>query len=125
MQMQHNEHTATVEEGSEELRMEGQLLATMRRRDHLLLLTDSAGAAGPLAVLSPQTPMEPMEYLSRSWSVSASEISKILVGGGKKSGVAAAASRLPEMTIPEDSVLATSIVPVPCHQQHVTHSSPA
>jgi len=77
------------------------------------------------AIPPPQTPMEPMEYLSRSWSVSASEISKILVGGGKKSGVAAAASRLPEMTIPEDSVLATSIVPVPCHQQHVTHSSPA
>ncbi|RCV43815.1 hypothetical protein SETIT_9G324100v2 [Setaria italica] len=67
----------------------------------------------------PQTPLEPMEYLSRSWSVSASEISKILVGGGKKSsGVAAAGSRLPEMTIPEDSVLATSIVPLPCHQQH-------
>lgn len=71
----------------------------------------------------PQTPLEPMEYLSRSWSVSASEISKILVGGGKKSsGVAAAGSRLPEMTIPEDSVLATSIVPLPCHQQHVTLS---
>ena len=77
------------------------------------------------AIPPPQTPLEPMEYLSRSWSVSASEISKILVGGGKKSGVAAATSRLPEMTIPEDSVLATSIVPVPCHQQHVTHSSPA
>jgi hypothetical protein len=75
------------------------------------------------AIPPPQTPLEPMEYLSRSWSVSASEISKILVGGGKKSGVAAATSRLPEMTIPEDSVLATSIVPLPCRQQHVTHSS--
>jgi len=76
------------------------------------------------AIPPPQTPLEPMEYLSRSWSVSASEISKILVGGGKKSGVAAATSRLPEMTIPEDSVLATSIVPhLPCHQQHVAHSS--
>ncbi|PAN48505.1 hypothetical protein PAHAL_9G386200 [Panicum hallii] len=70
------------------------------------------------AIPPPQTPLEPMEYLSRSWSVSASEISKILVGGGKKSGVAAATSRLPEMTIPEDSVLATSIVPLPCRQQH-------
>ncbi|CAL4932247.1 unnamed protein product [Urochloa decumbens] len=70
------------------------------------------------AIPPPQTPLEPMEYLSRSWSVSASEISKILIGGGKKSGVAAAASRLPEMSIPEDSVLATSIVPLPCHQQH-------
>jgi hypothetical protein len=73
------------------------------------------------AIPPPQTPLEPMEYLSRSWSVSASEISKILVGGGKKSGgVTAAAGRLPEMSIPEDSVLATSTVPVPCHQQHVT-----
>ncbi|PUZ40126.1 hypothetical protein GQ55_9G400700 [Panicum hallii var. hallii] len=70
------------------------------------------------AIPPPQTPLEPMEYLSRSWSVSASEISKILVGGGKKSGVAAVTSRLPEMTIPEDSVLATSIVPLPCRQQH-------
>ncbi|CAN6305885.1 unnamed protein product [Urochloa humidicola] len=70
------------------------------------------------AIPPPQTPLEPMEYLSRSWSVSASEISKILVGGGKKSGVAPAAARLPEMTIPEDSVLPTSIVPLPYHQQH-------
>ncbi|KAF8728092.1 hypothetical protein HU200_018671 [Digitaria exilis] len=53
--------------------------------------------------------MEPMEYLSRSWSVSASEISKILVGGGKQKSGVAAASWLPEMTIPEDTVLATSI----------------
>jgi hypothetical protein len=62
-----------------------------------------------------------MEYLSRSWSVSASEISKILVGGSKKSSVAAA-SRLPEMgtAIPEDPVLpAASIVPLPFHHQHV------
>ncbi|XP_062201568.1 VAN3-binding protein-like isoform X2 [Phragmites australis] len=69
------------------------------------------------AIPPPQTPLEPMEYLSRSWSVSASEISKILISGSKKSGVAA--SRLPEMAIPEDSVLATSIVPLPCHQQHM------
>ena len=78
------------------------------------------------AIPPPQTPMEPMEYLSRSWSVSASEISKILVGGGGKkssAGVAAASRLRPEVTIPELSVLATtssSIVPLPCHhQQHV------
>ncbi|KAG0550243.1 hypothetical protein BDA96_01G322800 [Sorghum bicolor] len=77
------------------------------------------------AIPPPQTPMEPMEYLSRSWSVSASEISKILVGGGGKkssAGVAAASRLRPEVTIPELSVLATtssSIVPLPCHhQQH-------
>uniref|UniRef100_A0A0A8YWR9 VAN3-binding protein-like auxin canalisation domain-containing protein n=1 Tax=Arundo donax TaxID=35708 RepID=A0A0A8YWR9_ARUDO len=68
------------------------------------------------AIPPPQTPLEPMEYLSRSWSVSASEISKILIGGSKKSSVAA--SRLPEMSIPEDSVLATSIVPLPSHELH-------
>jgi len=85
------------------------------------------------AIPPPQTPLEPMEYLSRSWSVSASEISKILVGGGgKKSSAVASASRLPEVTIPEQSVLAatsSSIVPLPCHQQqhvinaHLTSSS--
>ncbi|KAF0928715.1 hypothetical protein E2562_006137 [Oryza meyeriana var. granulata] len=62
----------------------------------------------------PQTPLEPMEFLSRSWSVSASEISKILFNGSKKSF---AAKRLPEMTIPENSVVAASIVP--SHLQHI------
>jgi len=110
MQMQHNEHTATVEEGSEELRMEGQLLATMRRRDHLLL-TDSAGAAGPLAVLSPQTPLEPMEFLSRSWSVSASEISMVLaggVGGGGRRSSNFVVDRLSGMLMPETLALAAA-----------------
>ena len=90
--------------------MEGQLLATMRRRDHLLLLTDSAGAAGPLAVLSPQTPLEPMEFLSRSWSVSASEISKVLaggVGGGRRSSNFVV-DRLSGMLMPETLALAAA-----------------
>ncbi|XP_006662058.1 VAN3-binding protein-like [Oryza brachyantha] len=68
-----------------------------------------------VAIPPPQTPLEPMEYLSRSWSVSASEISKILFNGGKKSF--AAAKRLPEMAIPENSVVAASIVPT--HLQHI------
>ena len=89
-----------------------------------LELVDDEDDAAPPAIPPPQTPLEPMEYLSRSWSVSASEISKILVAGGNKpSSVAAAACRLPEaaMSIPEQApVLATSsTVPLPSPQQHV------
>jgi hypothetical protein len=74
------------------------------------------------AIPPPQKPLEPMSW---SWTVSASEISKILVGGSKNSSVPAA-NRLPEMTIPEDSTLPTaSIVPLPfqLHQQHVIHGT--
>ncbi|RLM61311.1 VAN3-binding protein-like [Panicum miliaceum] len=103
-------HEDTNSQGAEEeLRMEGQLLARMRRRDHLLL-ADSAGAAGALAVLSPQTPMEPMEFLSRSWSVSASEISKVLasgVGGGRRSSNFVV-DRLSGMLMPETLALAAA-----------------
>ncbi|TKW40716.1 hypothetical protein SEVIR_1G264100v4 [Setaria viridis] len=92
--------------GEEELRMEGNLMARMRRRDHLLL-TDAG--AGPLAVLAPQTPMEPMEFLSRSWSVSASEISKVLAGGvGGRRSSNFVVDRLSGMLMPETLALAAA-----------------
>ncbi|OEL29499.1 hypothetical protein BAE44_0009482 [Dichanthelium oligosanthes] len=96
--------------GEEELRMEGHLLARMKRRDHLLLTDGAGAAAGPLAVVSPHTPMEPMEFLSRSWSVSASEISKVLaggVGGGRRSSNFVV-DRLSGMLMPETLALAAA-----------------
>jgi len=88
--------------------MEGHLLMKMERRDHLLL-TDGGAGAGPLAVQSPQTPMEPMEFLSRSWSVSASEISKVLAGGvGGRRSSNFVGDRLSGMLMPETLALAAA-----------------
>ncbi|KAM3226057.1 hypothetical protein ACQJBY_058631 [Aegilops geniculata] len=82
--------------------MEGYLLGRTKRRDHLLLM-DSAGA-----VQSPQTPVEPMEFLSRSWSVSASDLSKVLaVGGGRRSSNFVV-DRLSGMLMPETLALAAA-----------------
>lgn len=82
--------------------MEGYLLGRNKRRDHLLLM-DSAGA-----VQSPQTPVEPMEFLSRSWSVSASDLSKVLaVGGGRRSSNFVV-DRLSGMLMPETLALAAA-----------------
>ncbi|TVU28967.1 hypothetical protein EJB05_20507, partial [Eragrostis curvula] len=91
--------------GEEVGTMEGHLVARMKRRDHLLL-TDGAGA-GSLAVQSPQTPMEPMEFLSRSWSVSASEISRVLTVGGRRSSNFVV-DRLSGMLMPETLALAAA-----------------
>jgi hypothetical protein len=86
--------------------MEGNLMGRMKRRDHLLL-TDSA--AGAPAVQSPQTPMELMEFLSRSWSVSASEISRVLTGGvGGRGCSNYVVDRLTGMLMPETLALAAA-----------------
>ncbi|KAI4980923.1 hypothetical protein ZWY2020_021408 [Hordeum vulgare] len=83
--------------------MEGYLLGRTKRRDHLLLMDSAGGAVQP-----PQTPVEPMEFLSRSWSVSASDLSKVLaVGGGRRSSNFVV-DRLSGMLMPETLAFAAA-----------------
>uniref|UniRef100_A0A453JAK4 VAN3-binding protein-like auxin canalisation domain-containing protein n=1 Tax=Aegilops tauschii subsp. strangulata TaxID=200361 RepID=A0A453JAK4_AEGTS len=80
------------------------------------------------SVPPPQTPMEPMEYLSRSWSVSADEISKALLlkGATKRSFFAPADSLLPATILDTETssyeLLAASGQQLQ-RQQHVSNQS--
>lgn len=93
----------------------GCFLKARERRDDMLVVghdwyREEEEDAGMVPVIPPpQTPMEPMEYLSRSWSVSASEITKALLAGGRKRNFVV--DRLSDLVIPETLVFAASNAP--------------
>jgi Auxin canalisation len=58
-------------------------------------------------IVVPEIPMEPMKFLARSWSSSASGLSKVLVSGNRKRNFVV--ERLPDMVAAETVMLAAAL----------------
>jgi Auxin canalisation len=58
-------------------------------------------------IVVPEIPMEPMKFLARSWSSSASGLSKVLVSGNQKRNFVV--ERLPDMVAAETVMLAAAL----------------
>ncbi|XP_037437377.1 VAN3-binding protein-like [Triticum dicoccoides] len=93
------------------------LLLALHGMDEQMPASSTAAAVPP-----PQTPVEPMEYLSRSWSVSAEEISKALrlKGATKRSFLAPVDTLLPPRTatIPDTETSSYELVASPAASGH-------